>query len=149
MNPCRGRIFLSIFVALLMISISDSFSAEDRKRDNAPAFIKAEIYYVSWDIDTRSKLTTKDVRKLYWIRISIREETEVNKFVNWLRLDEMKLAAVPEQEDARLAIDLFKADGKRVTYYASQFNLLSEDSRSKRGIDEEFRRKFRFENRTK
>lgn len=106
-------------------------------------FIRAEIYYYGWDVLTRSRLSLAMVRENSKIQISIRDPSEVGCFVNWLQLDKMKDAATKTlPEDPRLVIDLFRSDRSAVTYYASRFNLLSEDSKRKRAIDESFRQKF-------
>ena len=116
--------------------------------DLADQYIRAEVYYYGWDVLTRSKLSLDMVRKTPQIKIIIYDSFEVSRFTSWLRLDDMKSRNEPpttdQSEDPRLVIDLFKADSRHVTYYASRFNLLSEDSRKRRPIDDTFRQKFIF-----
>ncbi|HEX2749483.1 MAG TPA: hypothetical protein VHM91_15855, partial [Verrucomicrobiales bacterium] len=68
--------------------------------------------------------------------------TDAQAFADSLELD--KLAPVKEArpEDARLVIELTSEKGAVVTYYASRFNLCTLDNKSKRPIDEAFRKRF-------
>ena len=128
--------FFLLFMSL--INISDSWSNDDE------IFIRAEIYYYDWDVLTRYALSPEDVRKRYKIKILIADKEEVAKFVKWLQLDNMRPVSQPEEEDARLVVDLFKTKGIRESYYASRFNLISEDSLRKRQIDKKFKSLFFF-----
>ncbi len=132
----RKVIFICFLVSMILISRSSSSGNGDN------IFVRAEIYYYGWDVLTRYALSPEDVRKRHKIKIFIVDKDEVAKFVKWLRLDKMQSISRPEGEDARLVVDLFKTNGVRESYYASRFNLISEDSLRKRHIDEIFKNMF-------
>jgi hypothetical protein len=129
-----------IFICFLLSIIVINCSSVSGNGDNI--FVRAEIYYYDWDVLTRYALLPEDIRKRHKIKIIIVDKDEVAKFVKWLRLDEMQAISKPEMEDARLVIDLFNAKGVRESYYASQFNLISENSLRKRSVDETFKNMF-------
>jgi hypothetical protein len=134
-----------LFVSSLWLACCPSARATN---DVADQYIRAEVYYYGWDVLTRSKLSLDMVRQSPQIKIIIYDSFEVSRFISWLRLDDMRGRNEPsttdQSEDPRLVIDLFKADRQHVTYYASRFNLFSEDSRKRRPIDDAFRQKFLF-----
>lgn len=107
-------------------------------------YIRAEISYYGWDVLTRSRTSLNAVREASRIKIVIYDSPEIARFVKWLYLEDMKDASDVRPEDPRLVIDLFQSNNQRTTFYASRFNLISEDNKRKRSIDESFREKFRF-----
>ena len=139
----RIIIILNLFI---LSNFCPAWAGNDVRYD--PKFIKAEIYYYGWDVFTRSMISLESVRNSPKIRISIIDPGEVLQFVKWLRLEEMletqDKPGLVQREDPRLVIDLFDSKNTQTTYYASWFNLLSQDSRKKRPIDETFRNKFFF-----
>jgi hypothetical protein len=102
---------------------------------------RADIYFVDWDVLTRTRLTPENVRELAdFKRTYQREALEIARAVD---LGKLSFSQDKRPEDARLVIDLFAKDDVRVTYYASKFNLSTFDSTSKYPIDEQFRKHFR------
>lgn len=147
MKPSIWKKAFRCISGCLMLYVPYAFSADCQTESR---FTQAEIYYYGWDVLTRSRLSLTMVRENPEIQISIRDRFEVDCFVNWLQLDKLKenpTNAPTDAEDPRLVIDLFRSDNTRLTYYASRFNLASEDSRKKRPIDESFRNKFIFRGR--
>ena len=140
----REKRFLSKIAALItgMICVFQ-LSAND-----GTEYIRAEIYYFSWESLTRSRLSLESIREFPHIKTVILDSYELRSFVRWLKLDELKNIGSAEkkyyEEDPRLVIDLFRPDGTRITYYASLANLLSEDSKKKRPINGIFRKRFSF-----
>ena len=131
----------------LFLALAFPVWAED-KTSRDTKYVKAEIYYYGWDILTRTKLSLEFIRQYPKIKTSIIDPFETNSLVEWLMLDRMSVAShdrgVPEPEDPRLVIDIYEVNGKRATFFASRFNLFSEDSKKRRAIDDSFREKFRF-----
>ena len=137
---------LALCLMILMFSVATTYA--DMAGPKMEQFTRIEIYYYGWDVLTRSRLSLDTIRRNSKIHITILDQYEMGQFAKWARFDEMEDVDVPHGvvvgEDPRLVIDLYEHDGKRVTYYASKFNLLSEDSKKRRRIDERFRRKFSF-----
>lgn len=142
----KYQVLASILVMLI-------FPAAVNSADNKDDFVRAEIYYFEWDIETLVGLTPESVRSQPTIKTIIQSpiaplaKAEVAALRRWLRIEEMKPTHANKKsnaEDARLVIDFYRSDGSRVTYYASRFNLISEDHKIKRPIDDAFREKFRF-----
>lgn len=102
---------------------------------------RAEIHFIGWEVRTRASLTAEDVRRLTRLKCTFRRDAP--EIARWLACEKLKPARDKRPEDARLVVDLFTDTGARVTYYASQFNLCTADSASKRPIDGKFRRHFR------
>lgn len=136
-----------IATAYLFLVLAFPVWAED-KTSRDTKYVKAEIYYYGWDILTRNRLSLEFIRQYPKIKTSIIGPFETNSLVEWLISDGMSVASrdrgVTEPEDPRLVIDIYEVNGKRVTFYASRFNLFSEDSKKRRAIDDTFREKFRF-----
>lgn len=107
-------------------------------------YVRAQIYLIVWDVDTRSEMTPEDVRRLYDVRVSVEKPSEVEKLIRFLRLEEMQPRKAASEEDARLVVDLFRADNTKTTYYASYSKLLSADSQLERTIGSDFRDIFAF-----
>ena len=126
-----------LFIALIFCCSHFVF-AENYK------YQRAEIFYMKWDILTRTRQTIEDVRLRYSVKTVIVDKGEVNKFLMWLQINEMQCAKVKMQEDARVVIDFYEDSNHRVTYYVSLFNLISEDGMTYRNIDLDFRNKFTF-----
>ncbi|MFI5396909.1 MAG: hypothetical protein ACHQ9S_15340 [Candidatus Binatia bacterium] len=125
--------FALAVVSLLLCGVAIAQGPSDR----------AVIYYEGWDALTRARLSPEDVRRTAPIVVTIRDPMQVSKVRHWLEVLAMKTRD-PEPEDARLVVDFLDGDQKRDSYYASYFNLLSEDSKRGRAIDETFRNHFRF-----
>jgi hypothetical protein len=147
--PCEKRNFLcswigsarllSCLLVVMLLCPSDGTSEV-----TTVPYTKAEIYYYGWDVLTRGRLSLDTVRTEFRTKTEIRDPAEVARLVRWLRLERMETSTDLQPEDPRLVIDLRAADGAVSTYYASVFNLLSEDSRKKRKIDQAFRNRFDF-----
>jgi len=104
---------------------------------------KAVLYYEGWDTLTRAQLSPDDVRRTAPVVVTLRDRQHIDIVLRWLNLGALKQHN-SRPEDARLVVDFFDAGEKRESYYVSRFNLLSEDSKRARPIDEKFRRHFRF-----
>ena len=127
---------------LLMILFAMPFSAT--ADSDSHKYIRAEIYYVNWNIRTRIPLSIDSIRRNYDIKTIIQDQYEINKFVKSLPLDELSPVQIPvDHVDARLVIDLIESDGSMETYVASYFTLYSSDLQRELEINEEFRARFR------
>jgi hypothetical protein len=106
---------------------------------------QADIYYVNWDIETRTLLSPENVRK-QGLKFHFSSQKEVNRFIKLLEIQKLKSEGEPGfpfPENARLVIDLIGDDGKQTTYYASRNNLCNHDCSLKHPINEVFRARFR------
>ena len=82
------------------------------------------------------------IRNNFDVSITLNDIDEINGFIAWLQLENLKHSKDYMDEDPRLVIDFYETSGKRISFYASQFNLCSEDSKQKRKIDENFKKTF-------
>ncbi len=105
------------------------------------SYSRAIIYLEGWNVLTRAALSPEHVRKVAPTVLTVTEPKRIAALVGWLRLSELK-SRRPDPVDARLVVDFFGPDGKRVSYHASRFELVSEDREHGRPIDEEFRHRF-------
>lgn len=131
------KIALFVVTFLMLTNLSTSSQASE-------LFASAKIYFFGWNVLTRSKLSLENVRQGASIIVEIKTSEETNNFVKWLQINQLQSNENPAHEDPRLVIDLFTMAGKRVTYYASEYSLLSEDSIYSRNIDADFKKKFSF-----
>ena len=129
-------IFLIMFFLLCNSNLiySDSVKAEK--------YSKIKIYFIDWSIITRSRFKLDYIRNNYDVSITLNDTDEINGFINWLQLEKLKYNKDYEDEDPRLVVDLYHNSGKQISFYASQFNLCSEDSKQKRQIGENFKQTF-------
>jgi len=104
---------------------------------------RATIYFVHWDMLTRSNLSVDDVRKVAWVVTQINNSEYASRFAKWLHLD--KLKPIPPRQlktDKRLVIDLVRQGGTTETYFADKAAFFSNDGSRTRTINDEFRRRF-------
>lgn len=102
---------------------------------------RAELYFIDWDMLTRVALTPERVREIATHRRSF-SSRELSPVVEALMIRQLRPAAHPEREDARLVVDLYTDTDERITYYASRFAFCTADSKWKHPIDARFRRYF-------
>jgi hypothetical protein len=112
-----------------------------RAAGGGSSYSKAVVYLEGWDVMTRAALSPDQVRKLAPTVITVTESKRIAALLTLLRLNDLK-SRPPDPVDARLVIDFFGPEGKRVSYHASRFDLVSEDRENGRPIDEKFRRRF-------
>ena len=101
------------------------------------------IYLHDWDADTRHPLSAEDVREQWYIRTEIRDSIAIDGFMknlpsSWSENPDDKINV-----GARLVIDVRKANGDLLTYYASQFYLYTDNGLRRTRIDESFKNRFR------
>lgn len=131
-------IAFAIISSLYGICITNAIAKEN-------TFSSVTIYYFGWDVLTRVALKPETVRESSNVIISINDSHRADVFFKWLNTGEMKIVdGGPSPENTRLVIDFVSTNGSVLTYYASQFNLVSGDSSLKRPIDDNFRNRFRF-----
>ncbi|WP_050025912.1 hypothetical protein [Verrucomicrobium sp. BvORR034] len=124
-----------LFLLLLSLLISAPVCKAD-------VWQKAEIFLVDWDVMTRARLDPDQVRnRAQFIRKL--DGHAVSDLVDYLQLSQLKPSKNPWNEDSRLVVDLYNAQGVCKTYYASRFNLCTADGTAKRVIDGRFRQYFR------
>jgi len=135
-----GLIVILVLVAITVVSVA--------KEKNCQKYIKANIYYIPWDLLNRSRLNINDVRNSYRIKININDAHETMMFVCWLNLDILKPSKDSTltiyENNPRLVIDLYNDSGQRETYFASKNNLVSSDGGFIRPIDDDFKKRFHF-----
>jgi hypothetical protein len=107
----------------------------------AEEWLRADIYFIDWDVLRRVALTPERVREIATQRRSF-SSRELSPVLDVLQIRQLRQAAHPEREDARLVVDLYTDTDARVTYYASRFALCTADSKWKHPIDARFRRYF-------
>lgn len=115
---------------------------------------EVKVYYYIWNIFTRYRLSLSNIRELSDTQIVIRGEDNINSFITWARLSELKDVPNDELEiqgpiEPRLVIDLIKDNGEIITYYANNQYLYTADSKKKLPITDSFRDKFTFEGKFK
>lgn len=122
----------------ILVSVSQ-FGAAAQKGSEYSQVI---IYYYDWDVRTRSALTIADVRSQYFLKTEISHLNYIHTFIE--TLPELNGVMPNSSSDVRLVIDLLMTDGRKLTYFASRFDLCLEGSAKCVAIDESFRSKFRF-----
>ena len=127
------KILLSLLVAVLALNASGC-------RAYGTPWKRADVYLVGWDVETRVSLTPDRARALADSKHSY--QADAYKVVAALDLAGLRPAKDTQPEDARLVVDLFDGAGQRTTYYASRFDLCTDDNVQKHPINEAFRRHF-------
>jgi hypothetical protein len=107
----------------------------------AEEWLRADLYFIDWDVVTRLALTPERVREIATHRCSL-SSRELRPILDALQIRQLRAAAQPQREDARLVVDLYTDTDARVTYYASRFAFCTADSKWKHPIDGRFRRYF-------
>ena len=108
---------------------------------HADTWLRAEIYFVDWDVSTRTQLSPQRVRELADYKRTLRRDAP--SIARLLVPETLKRTRDKQSEDARLVVDLYTDNFVRITYYASRFNLCNETSTAKRPVDEQFRQRFK------
>jgi hypothetical protein len=103
---------------------------------------QATIYFVPWEIATRSALSADDVRRLAYVRTEILNPTYVNSFVQSLEQQPLEKTPITPLRDIRLVVDIQSQSGATRTITANRFDLFDEASGSVRKLDEKFRDRF-------
>jgi hypothetical protein len=130
-----SRVFVALVTTAVLIASTAAVEGQA-----APSVV---IYYLGWDTEYPARLSPEAAREFASIVVTIHDPIEASKVRQRLDLSAMK-SRDAEPEDARLVIDFMEGDQKTESFYASRFNLLSQDSTRARVIDENFRRHFRF-----
>jgi hypothetical protein len=116
--------FLALLATLLILAES-SYAAD---------YVRAMIYYHDWNINVRVQMKPIDVRERYLTSLDIRDGRMVRELVDKLPLSDLReLETHIENQDVRLVIDFFLADGGVDTFYASKFRLF--DSSGTHGVE--------------
>jgi len=135
-------------ISLKMFPYYGQCNSINHNNESSSTYSRVEIFYYGWDILVRSKLSLDNVRDNAKIKIIISDSYEIENFIKWARLNELQEIIDSKNEimddDPRLVIDMFDSENKRITYYASRFRILTEDSTKWRKIDDEFKKKFHF-----
>ena len=106
----------------------------------ADDWLRADVYFIEWDVETRVALTPQRVRKIAQFKRTFRNDAPA--VARLLELGKFKRPTKNgDSEDARLVIDLTDDTFQRHTFYASYFSLCSSDSARKRPIDQRFRQR--------
>ncbi len=106
---------MMFFVFFLIISILNIVSDADmNKQNNHLCYNEVEyieVYWIEWNILTRTALTIENVRNNYWTKMIIRNQSKIEQFIEFLNLESLGFTTEHNIEDTRLAIDLFKKNG--------------------------------------
>lgn len=105
-------------------------------------YVEANVYLVSWELETRARLNPEDVRRIPDCAEHLTKLEQVHRVCEALSVPSCS-GGKSEPEDARFVVDFKTAAGETTTYYASWFSLLNGDSTCTRTIDAEFREQFR------
>lgn len=105
-------------------------------------YASAHVYLLGWDTRARWDLSLDDVRRMSTVTTILEDRYDATAFADSLRLDALASPPKPVMDERRLVIDLVRLDGTRVTYYANDFYLFSEDGKRMRAIDCDFKRRF-------
>ncbi len=136
----KHMMLLTILLILFLSGSVISVGAESVKE-----YTEVKIYYISWSIVTRAKLTLNAVRRMSHITTTIVNRYDIENFIKWGRFNELKnVEGDIRYGDPRLVIDMYSNSAERTTFYANRRYLYSEDSTKKLLIDKEFRSKFYF-----
>jgi hypothetical protein len=105
----------------------------------ADDWLRADIYFIDWEVATRVALTPERVRQLAnYKQTFINNAPAVRQL---LELQKLKSSRDKRQEDARVVIDYTNDDTRRYTIYLSRFNLCTGDNGFKYPINEQFRQR--------
>ena len=128
---------MRILALVLLMLLAPTSDAQKPAR-----YASAHVYLFGWDTQTRWDLSLDDVRRMSKVTTIIKDEYDATAFANALRLDALAPPPRPVMDERRLVIDLVRPDGTRVTYYANDFYLFSEDGKRMHDIDCSFKRRF-------
>jgi len=116
-----------IFVVFFAFSISPALSGESKKI-NFNKYSSVKIYFVHWDILTRTMLTPENVRAIKHLYIEINESEMISKVVETIYNTNFHDRDNTLPEPARLVIDFIQKDGTVDTIYANESHVLNKKS---------------------
>ena len=85
---------------------------------------EAVIWFVPWDVQTRTTQSPDQIRSHPYFRLSVHNQTEIEKLIKHLPISNLR----PNRErpdDIRLVVDFKLKTGQRITFCASQFYFFS------------------------
>lgn len=130
---------MRILIVALLLMLCPARGAEARQ---PVRYVSAHVYLFGWNTRTRYHLSLDGVRRMSTVTTAIKDGHEATNFARSLELDALATPPKPVVDEPRLVIDLGLPDGTRVTYYANDFYLFSEDGKRMREIDCSFKRRF-------
>lgn len=130
---------MRILILLLVLALWPTRDADARE---SPRYATAHVYLYGWDERTRWRLSLDDVRRMSALTTAFRDSDDATAFAKSLRLEALASTVRTVVDEPRLVIDFVTTGGTRVTYYANDFYLFSEDGRQMREIDCAFKRRF-------
>ena len=126
------------FIALVSVSnfvLSKENTIQNMRQED---YKQIRMYFVGWDILTRTKLSPDDVRRMRNVYIEVNDKGRISNIVNKIFDVEFTTFKYNEPEDARLVIELVKSDGKVEAFYANKTDLLTIDSKKYRTFGNHF-----------
>ena len=131
----------TVFLALVFCGLCMPAHGSDSSRPRTSA---VRIYFLGWEVDTRTRQGMDDVVRNHKVYIEILDRGLSEIFIRWLHRDRMQPRSTNEPGDARLVIEIVAGDGSVDVLYADRNYLYSADSTKARRIGADFRRRFDF-----
>ena len=99
---------------------------------------QVKIYFIDWNILTRTRLTPEDVKRMNHVYLEVNEGAAVSNIANSISSKVFKDHDGTKPEEARMVIELVSKNGKLVLFYANKAHLLNSSSTRCSEIDQDF-----------
>lgn len=111
---------------------------ENSRIQQAKGHTKLQVYFVPWNILTRTRLSPDDVKKISGVTMTIRETYFITEIENRLKNLTFRENEKMLSEDVRIVIELFNDDGSVDMYFGNRSHLFLPYFRKMADIDSEF-----------
>jgi len=116
MKFIKSRMSKYIFLILIAISSSSCVYAEE----NVVGANQIRVYFVGWDIMTRSRLSPEDVRSMRGVYLEINEDYLISNIAKEIKSLNCKSTEKHEIGDIRLVLDIIKDSKVIYSIYANK-----------------------------
>lgn len=120
------KLIAMIIFALSTIGLG-CLGASETSTQKDEGYSSLKIYFIDWEIITRTTLSPADIRKMRHNYTEINDHETVSKVLDIIK-DDFHNRSSKLPEAARLVVDFVKKDGTIKTFYANQSHILNEDS---------------------
>jgi hypothetical protein len=130
------RLCFSVVCFLTFLS-SHAAYGQQMEKGFSKEYSTVKIYFVNWDVMTRTVLFPKDVREAKQLYVEINDELMISKIHKAIYGTIFKDRNNTIPEPARLVVDFIGSDGIVNTVYANESHILTNDSSKYRLLDTE------------
>jgi|GEM_PF-5558577 len=109
--------------------------------DASAQAMAATLYFIPWDVETRSSLTADRVRQYRQVQVVMFDSQQQASLLRLLREDRDPSIPPERINDLRFVADFTTPDGRVVTFVGNRFGVLEVGTGAVRSVDADFRKR--------